>query len=163
MLGLRVGYILGVFESLRYYQHAGGDDGLGEERGERGNERDEKIWREAERELRMDRIFGEDFFDRDGVWKFDIGGRQGLGERQEERRDHGGDGVSAGEKNQGGEKVEEKGKKEEAEEEQKGRELITFFDVADSHPLIKEWMQKAKDELKRCGLEHRVTIEVESQ
>lgn len=158
MLGLRVGYILGVFEALRYYQHAGGDDGQGEESG-RGDERDDKIWREAGRELKMDRIFGEEFFDRDGVWMFDIGGRQGLG-------DHGCDGVSAGEKKQGEEgeeKGEEKGKKEEAEEEQKGRELITFFDVADSHPLIKEWMQKAKDELKRCGFEDRGTIEMESQ
>lgn len=151
MLGLRVGYIVGVFEALRYYQHDG-DDGLGEE-GERGDQRGGKIWREAERALRMDQVFGEDFFDRDGVWKFDLGGRQGRGEHQE-RQDHGGDGVSAGEKKEG----EEKG-----EENEEGRELITFFDVADSHPLIKEWMQKAKDELKRCGVEDRRTIEVGSQ
>lgn len=155
MLGLRVGYIVGVFEALRYYQHDG-DEGLGEE-GERGDERGEKIWREAERVLRMDQIFGENFFDRDGVWKFDLGGRQGRVEHQE-RRDHRGDGVSAGEKKEG----EEKEGKEEKEEEE-GRELITFFDVADSHPLIKEWMQKAKDELKRCGVEDRRRIEVESQ
>lgn len=155
MLGLRVGYIVGVFEALRYYQHDG-DDGQEGEEGEGGEERGEKIWREAERALRMDRIFGENFFDRDGVWKFDLGGRQGRGEHQE-RRDHGGAGVSANEKKQGGEKGEAKG------EEKEERELITFFDVADSHPLIKEWMQKAKDELKRCGVEDRGPIEAESQ
>lgn len=147
MLGLRVGYVVGVFEALRYYQHDG-DDGQEGEEGEGGEERGEKIWREAERALRMDRIFGENFFDRDGVWKFDLGGGQGRGEHQE-RRDHGGAGVSANEKKQGDEKEE--------------RELITFFDVADSHPLIKEWMQKAKDELKRCGVEDRGPIEAKSQ
>lgn len=160
MLGLRVGYILGVFEALRYYhyqQHAGGDDVglLEEEDSERGDERgSEKIWREAERVLRMDRIFGDNFFDRDGVWKFDIGaGRQGLGEGEhQERRDRGRDGVSAGEKKQGEEKGEEKVEEKGGE---KGRELITFFDVADSHPLIKEWMQKAKDQLSRCGFKDR--------
>lgn len=163
MLGLRVGYIVGVFEALRYYQHDG-DDGQGEER-ERGDERGEKIWREAERALRMDQIFGETFFDRDGVWKFDLGGRQGRGEHQE-RRDHGGDGVSADEKKEREEKGEEKGEEtgeEKGEEKEEGRESITFFDVADAHPLITEWMQKAKDELKRCGVEDRRTIEVESQ
>lgn len=166
MLGLRVGYILGVFEALRYYyhyqQHAGGndDDGLlGEKEGERGDTRGGvKIWREAESALKMDRIFGENFFDSDGVWKFDIGaGRQGQGlgeEHQEKRRDLVGDGVSAGKQKQGEEKA----------EEQKGRDFITFLDVADSHPLIKEWMQKAKDELSRCGFEDRGgTTEVESQ
>lgn len=160
MLGSRVGYIVGIFEALRYYQqHDDGDDDrqIGEEgevEGEGGEERGDKLWREAKRVLRMDQIFGENFFDRDGVWKFDLGdgGRQGRGEL-EERRDHGGAGVSAGEKNQG----EEKG------EEREGRVLVTFFDVADSHPLIKEWMQKAKDELKRCGVDDRGTIEVESQ
>lgn len=151
---------MGVFEALRYYQHDG-DDGQGEEGEgiEGGEERGEKIWREAKGVLRMDQIFGENFFDRDGVWKFDLEGRQGRGEHQE-RRDHGGAGVSAGEKKQGEEKGEEK---KEGEEEKEGKELITFFDVADSHPLIKEWMQKAKDELKRCGVEDPGTIEVESQ
>lgn len=160
MLGLRVGYIVGVFEALRYYQHDV-DVGLGEE-GMRGDERGEKIWREAERVLRMDQIFGENFFDRDGVWKFDLGGRQGRGEEHQEQGDHGGDGVFAGEKKEREEKGEGKGGGDE-EEEEEGRELVTFFDVADSHPLIKEWMQKAKDELKRCGVEDRRTIEVESQ
>lgn len=139
---------MGVFEALRYYQHDG-DERQGEE-GERGEGRGEKMWREAKKMLRMDRIFGEDFFDGDGVWKFTLAGRQGRGEHQE-RQDHDGDGVSAGDRNAGKEK------------EEGGRELITFFNVADSHPLIKEWMQKAKDEMKRCGVEDRGRIEAESQ
>lgn len=137
---------MGVLEALRYHQRDG-DDWQGEE-GERGEERGEKLWREAERVLRMDQIFGEDFFDRDGVWKFDLGRRQRRGEHQEQQ-DPGGDDVSA-DKKKGGE----------AEE---GRELITFFEVADSHPLIEEWMQKAKNEMKRCGVEDRRRIGVEGQ
>lgn len=149
---------MGVFEALRYHQHDGDDDGQGEEEGGGGEGRGERMWREAERMLRMDRIFGEDFFDRDGVWKFHLGRprprRQGRGEHQEQQ-DLGDDGVSAaGEKNEG----EETEKKEEGEE---GRELITFFDVADSHPLIKEWMQKAKDEMERCGVDDPRSVEVE--
>ena len=161
---------MGVFEALRYHQHDDGDDddddnddGQGEEE---GGGRGEKMWREAERMLRMDRVFGEDFFDRDGVWKFHLGGQQrrrrrrrqrrqwqGRGEHQEQQ-DLGDDAISAaGEKNEG-----EETEKEEGEE---GRELITFFDVADSHPLIKEWMQKAKDEMERCGLDDPRSVEVE--
>lgn len=140
-----MGYILGVFEALRYY-----DEGEGEGGGGGGVERGERMWMEAKKELRMEEVFKEEYFDGDGVWKFDVeegggGGGGGGGERQYP----GGGGTLAGEK--------------EEEEEEGGGDSTTFFDIADIHPLIREWMQKAKDEMKRCGVEDWRSIDVESQ
>lgn len=100
--------------------------------------------REAERGLRMEEVFKEEYFGGDGVWKFDVGGggqnRRGdtfmVAFAREKKEEEGGEGGGGG-------------------------ESVTFFDVADLHPLIREWMQKAKDEMKRCGVEDWKIIEVE--
>lgn len=95
------------------------------------------MWREAKSKLRMEEVFKEEYFDGDGVWKFDVGG--GGQERQ-----HPGGVTPASEKEELGDST-------------------TFFDVVDLHPLIRDWMRKAKEEMKQCGVEDWRSIEVESQ
>ena len=130
---------MGVFEALRYYHRRDGDEGEGEGGGGR---RGERMLREAERGLRMEEVFKEEYFGGDGVWKFDVG---------EEGQNRRGDTFMVA------------FAREKKEEEGGGGESATFFDVADLHPLIREWMQKAKDEMKRCGVEDWKIIELESQ
>lgn len=143
VLGLRVGYILGVFEALRYYHRRDGKEAEGEGGGGGGGgkRRGERLLMEAKRGLRMEEVFKEEYFGGDGVWKFDVGG-----EGPHRRGDTLTEAIAR-------EKMEEGG----------GGESATFFDVADLHPLIREWMQKAKDEMKRCGVEDWKIIEAESQ
>lgn len=133
---------MGVFEGLRYYHRRDIDEGDGEGGG--GSSRGERMLREAERGLRMEEVFKEEYFGGDGVWKFDV-----RGEEQNHRGDTFTVAFAREKKEEGGEGG--------------GEELATFFDVADLHPLISEWMQKAKDEMKRCGVEDWKIIEIESQ
>lgn len=137
VLGLRVGYILGVFAALR---HHGGD--REEKETEGGRERGERLWKEAKKSLSMKEVFAEKYFDGDGLWRFD------LGEGQQQQQQHPRGGTL---------RVAPAGEKEDEEGES------TFFDVADTHPLIREWMQKAKDEMAWCVGSQIGMIEAESK
>jgi hypothetical protein len=65
--GLRIGYILGALEGLW-----SACTGLCEEK-----ERQRKLLREAREGLRLERVFGKEWWGEDGVWRYEV---QGEGE-----------------------------------------------------------------------------------
>lgn len=73
VLGLRVGYILGVLEGLVRAVQQVQKKGAGEEGGRQGwVEEVRELRGEAGRELGMQRVMGEEFFDGGGVWRWDV-------------------------------------------------------------------------------------------
>lgn len=75
VLGLRVGYILGVLEGLVRAVQRVQKKGAGEE-----GEEVRELRGEAGRELGMQRVMGEEFFDGGGVWRWDVPGAEGKEE-----------------------------------------------------------------------------------
>jgi len=83
VLGLRVGWILGVLEGLfaaLKSKPGRGEEEVGEREREGERERVRRLLGEARRELRTEGVFGGGFFGEDGVWRFDVGGGGGEGE-----------------------------------------------------------------------------------
>ena len=82
VLGLRVGYILGVLEGLvravqRVQKKSADEEGggrIGRVEEARG------LREEARRELGMQRVMGEGFFNEEGVWRWDVPGAEGKEE-----------------------------------------------------------------------------------
>lgn len=64
VFGLRVGYILGALEGLW-----GSYDGQCEEK-----DRLRRLLREAREELKIERVFGKEFWGEDGVWTYEVVG-----------------------------------------------------------------------------------------
>jgi hypothetical protein len=64
VIGARAGRVLGVLEGLALAVR---------------DERTEKLWRDARRELGVVSIFGAEYWDGEGVWRFEVG-NQGRGE-----------------------------------------------------------------------------------
>ncbi|KAL8770230.1 MAG: hypothetical protein Q9209_004072 [Squamulea sp. 1 TL-2023] len=112
ILGLRVGYILGVFEGLC------GAYGVkkGQESGDRGLEiTAEKaemfgeLLVQARDDLKIEKLCGEEYWRNDGIWAFEVRGKS-------------------------------------------GEEDITFWDVADQHPVVRRWLEKVRDEVWKLGI-----------
>ena len=81
VLGLRVGYILGVLEGLVRAVQRVQKKGADEEGGRQGRVEEVRELRgEAGRELGMQRVMGEEFFDGEGVWRWDVPGAEGKEE-----------------------------------------------------------------------------------
>lgn len=107
-----MGYILGVLEGL---VHATSEkergteilEGKGESAAHAIGDRMRMMLEEAREALRLEKIFGKEWFGVDGVWTFEIGKRDGK---------------------------------------------VTFVDVADSHPVVREWAERVGEEMKRFGI-----------
>lgn len=109
VLGLRVGWVLGVLEglcgALRLPTERSSAAGS-----EEGWERLQRLLGEAREALKMEKVFGREWWGEDGVWTYAIG-----------------------------------------EKEQEGE--VTFEEVADKHPLVREWVGRVKEEMRRLGVE----------
>lgn len=78
VLGLRVGYILGVLEGLVRAVQPVQKKGANEEGGrQEWVEEVHELRGEGERELGMQRVMGEEFFDGGCVWRWDVPGAEG--------------------------------------------------------------------------------------
>lgn len=94
---------------------------------EMGNgSRMKKILGEARRELVVEQVFGREWWGEDGIWRYETG---------EEGEGGWGGGESGGEEGEG----------------RKGEE-VTFAVVAESHPLLKRWLDTARAEMGRLGV-----------
>lgn len=77
MLGLKVGYVLGVLEGLYAAFGDGAADGDGSTQGEPDWKAERRmkmraILAEARRELTVEKVFGKEWWGPDGIWTFDV-------------------------------------------------------------------------------------------
>lgn len=132
--GLRVGWVLGVLEGL-YIALGRGRTGVGERvegKGER--ERVGAMLKAAREELSVERVFGGEWWRGDGSWGYEV-----LGEA-------GGEGEGNGEGKEEGTGVEEvtgKGW---------GTGEVTFKEVVEGHPVVREWVGRVRREMERWGI-----------
>lgn len=96
VLGLRVGYIIGVLEALHVALSATEKQRIG------------KILKEARDELSVEKVFARGVWGEDGVWAYEVAGRE---------------------------------------------EEVTFEEVADAHPVLKNWTRRIKEEVDRFGID----------
>ncbi|KAL9577434.1 MAG: hypothetical protein Q9212_006366 [Teloschistes hypoglaucus] len=114
-LGLRVGYILGILEGLcsafgsasRRFDAAHGEvEKVGKAK-EEEEERLKALLGEAREELKIEKLFGKEFWGHDGLWAYDVRGSD---------------------------------------------DDITFREVADQHPVVRKWLARVRDEVRKAGI-----------
>lgn len=128
-----------------------GDEG-GEARArmERERERVGKMLKEAREELGVERVFGGEWWRGDG-WVYEVLGKPAEGESGEIH----GKGQEEGIRERG-----EKGKregdglgKEKGDgDEAWGKREVTFKEVVDCHPVLREWVGRVRREMDRWGI-----------
>lgn len=70
-IGMKVGYLLGMLEGVA--------KATAKVEGENGT-RMKKMWEDAQEELKMERMLGEEYFGSDGIWKYEVLGQDVEGE-----------------------------------------------------------------------------------
>ncbi|KAL8756359.1 MAG: hypothetical protein Q9184_004532 [Pyrenodesmia sp. 2 TL-2023] len=107
ILGLRVGYILGVFEGLcnsyRSVEEAG-QTGIQQNR-----KRLQELLSQARDELRIETLFGKEFWGSDGLWAYEV---------------------------------------------DPSEQDATFWEVADQHPVLRRWLDKVREEVRKVGIQN---------
>ncbi|MCJ1423367.1 Essential protein Yae1, N terminal [Sticta canariensis] len=142
VLGLRVGYMLGVLEGLwaafvsgekKGRKNAGESEGEGadEARGEEEAKRLAKLLAEAKTELALEKVFGQEWWGEDGMWKFAV---------EPPRGGAGGDGNGNRNNSRG----------DDHDDDRSGE--VTFVEVADQHPLLERWSNIVRAEMQRLGV-----------
>ncbi|KAL8718110.1 MAG: hypothetical protein Q9225_004716 [Loekoesia sp. 1 TL-2023] len=117
ILGLRVGYILGVLEGLcSAYQSAkpapigaGGEEDTGVETKESEGKKAGELLVRAKEEFKLEMLFGKGYWNNDGMWAYKV-------RRKEED--------------------------------------VTFWEVADQHPVVKKWSATVRDEVQKAGVQN---------
>ncbi|KAK1778283.1 hypothetical protein QBC45DRAFT_353495 [Copromyces sp. CBS 386.78] len=148
-IGAVAGQLLGVLEGLSFAVASGSSKGgqkedvEGKGEGESMKEKLKRLSAEAEKDLSVQSIYGKEYWDEDGTWRYEVPGEsKEMHERyQHPERHH----------EQQHSQAEQPGKPEEAQAGQEGEEEeeaeILFPDVALAHPLIKKWDQIIRTEL----------------
>ena len=98
ILGLRVGYILGILEALYVAVPPVGE----------GKDRLNTMLREAREDLSVGKVFGRGVWGKDGVWAYEVASKE---------------------------------------------EEVTFEEVVNAHPVLKEWNARVKEEMERLGVD----------
>ncbi|KAL8998518.1 MAG: hypothetical protein Q9169_002461 [Polycauliona sp. 2 TL-2023] len=114
IMGLRVGYLLGILEGLsnaRITHKAQKTDGEGVEITKEDSQRSKDTLAQAREELKIEKLCGSEYWKSDGIWAYEVQGK-------------------AGEDN------------------------VTFWEVADQHPVIRKWLGKVRDEVRKLGIEN---------
>ncbi|KAL8896670.1 MAG: hypothetical protein Q9207_007601 [Kuettlingeria erythrocarpa] len=107
ILGLRVGYVLGVLEGLcTSYRLGERTRGTGMREAE---ERVRELLSQAREELRVEKLFAKEYWGSDGMWAYDVDTKD---------------------------------------------EDPTFWEVADQHPVMRRWLDKVKDEVRKAGIQN---------
>lgn len=156
-IGAVAGQLLGVLEGLSFACVS--SSAKGEKNGNGNGNEDEdikdrlkKLLAEAEKDLSVTSIYGKEYWDEDGTWRYEVPGEsREMHERyQHPEREHE---TQQQQYPQGDQ--EDDNKEEDQKEEEDGKEEgeILFPDVALAHPLIKKWNQIIREELaERFGL-----------
>lgn len=149
---MRVGWVLGVLEGVERALRGGarrgvGKKGVGNNRKieeesmvgiKKERERVGKMLKEAREKLGVERVFGGEWWGGDG-WGYKI-----LGEPAESE---------SGEANEEeGRKGKEEGKEEGGGDEAWGKGEVTFKEVVDSHPVVRQWVGRVRREMERWGI-----------
>ncbi|KAI4257910.1 MAG: hypothetical protein L6R42_005391 [Xanthoria sp. 1 TBL-2021] len=112
IMGLRVGYILGILEGLcgaygakkRQKSGNGGVD-VTREDGQRFTD----MLVQAREELKIEKLCGQEYWKSDGIWAYEVQGKA-------------------------------------------GEENVTFWEVADQHPVLQQWLGNVRDEVRKLGI-----------
>ncbi|KAL8873834.1 MAG: hypothetical protein Q9174_000763 [Haloplaca sp. 1 TL-2023] len=116
IMGMRAGYILGVLEGLCHLGSSRDPQShVASERESQGdasiaidNRRLRGFLIQAKEELMVSNLFGKDYWKSDGLWEYQVEGRE---------------------------------------------EDVTFWEVADQHPVIRKWLGTIRDEVQKAGLQ----------
>ena len=170
-MGLRVGWLIGVLEGVDVALRAekgrekGGDRGTTATAiGEGSEEKDAKadvemenqqhqpstnkvtqeistLFKRAREELHLTHLFNPEYWDANGVWKYEVSGllRDMLG----------------GKKKEDGERR-ERNKLREMDVDVDEEEEVTFEEVADQHPLVKAWRGEVERLMRQAGIRAQV-------
>ncbi|KAL8694245.1 MAG: hypothetical protein Q9218_001071 [Villophora microphyllina] len=120
ILGLRVGYILGVLEGLcgaygstnRPHSVTGRDHGEEVEGKDSERTRLGTLLGKAREELKIEKLFGIEYWGSGGLWAYEVHGKDDSLE-----------------------------------------EDLTFWEVADQHPVMQKWLDRVRDEVRKAGIE----------
>ncbi|KAJ4420925.1 Essential protein Yae1, N terminal [Neurospora sp. IMI 360204] len=160
-IGAVAGQLLGVLEGLSFavVSSAKGrpQQDHEEEEEEDIREKVKKLLAEAEKDLSVQSIYGKEYWDEDGTWRYEVPGES---KAQHERYQHP-ERVEQQQQRQrqGNQEDTEKKEGQEEEEEEEEEAEILFPDVALAHPLIKKWDQIIRRELaERFGLVWDVAV-----
>ncbi|KAK3355984.1 hypothetical protein B0H65DRAFT_453732 [Neurospora tetraspora] len=171
-IGAVAGQLLGVLEGLSFSLGGSSSSAKGrrpqqdneeEEEEEDIREKVKKLLAEAEKDLSVQSIYGKEYWDEDGTWRYEVPGeskaqheRYQHPEREQQQQDQQRQRDQEDMTEKEGQEEEEKEEKEEEEEEEAE---ILFPDVALAHPLIKKWDQIIRTELaERFGLVWDVAV-----
>ncbi|KAM7194478.1 hypothetical protein V8F33_007188 [Rhypophila sp. PSN 637] len=165
-IGAQAGRLLGLLQGLVGALSSASGSGSGAKDGKQENEnaRLQALLETATKELNVLSIFGEDYFARDGIWKYEVS----KVPKKDEGKNGAVDGKTAsltGAEEQhpqlptSREETAETGKGEEPKEE----ETIVFADIAASHPLLRKWDGILQQEAERYGLVWDVLLPEEDQ
>lgn len=153
-IGAVAGQLLGVLEGLVFAlssasakQHSTRSSGNGDgEDAESLREKLRGLLAEAEKDLSVQSIYGKDYWDEDGTWRYEVPG-ESSSQKERHHYPHHEQQQAQDSPPEPKEAGEEQGKEEDEEAE------ILFPDVALAHPLIKKWGQIIRQELAdRFGL-----------
>ncbi|KAL0475534.1 hypothetical protein QR685DRAFT_568306 [Neurospora intermedia] len=174
-IGAMAGQLLGVLEGLSFSLGSSSslsakgrnkppqqEDGEGEGGEEEDiKERVKRLLAEAEKDLSVHSIYGKEYWDEDGTWKFEVPGET---EEQHERYQHP-EREQPQQQLQQQQRQQQRDQEDMEEEDQKREEKeeaepeILFPDIALAHPLIKKWDQIIRTELAgRFGLVWDVAV-----
>ncbi|KAK4218873.1 hypothetical protein QBC37DRAFT_411741 [Rhypophila decipiens] len=156
-IGAQAGRLLGLLQglvgALSSNYGSGGKDG--EEPAE--SKRLQALLETATKELSVLSVFGEEYFARDGIWKYEVVSK--VHTNKDEGKNGAGDGKTASLTGAAEEVKQEqhpqlRTSKEETGkiEQEKEEETIVFADIAASHPLLKKWDGILQQEAERYGL-----------
>ncbi|KAK3945467.1 hypothetical protein QBC46DRAFT_303524 [Diplogelasinospora grovesii] len=129
-IGEQAGQLLGFLEGLVAGLQSHGSSAQQEQ------ERLKKLVGDAQKELSVQSIFGQEHFNNDGTWKYD---EQQPGTAQQNLEQQ----MDTVQQAQGAEK---------RQNQEEGEEEILFTDVAASHPLLVKWDAVMRAETERYGV-----------
>ncbi|KAK1767218.1 hypothetical protein QBC33DRAFT_81057 [Phialemonium atrogriseum] len=141
-VGARAGRLLGLLEGIASAAAAAAataESGVSpgaEEDGAAGGSVVRLLGR-AREELGVGSVFGSEYWEADGTWKYEVAGGGG-GDGQRQRQEEGGDEGAAGD------------------------DEVVFADVAAAHPLLRRWEALVQAEVKRWGVDLSVLAEDEA-
>lgn len=143
-VGARAGRLLGLLEGIASAATAEagvspGGGGEEEEEDGAGAGPVVRLLGRAREELGVGSVFGSEYWEADGTWKYEVaGGGGGDGQRQRQRQEEGGDEGAASD------------------------DEVVFADVAAAHPLLRRWEALVQAEVERWGVDLSVLAEDEA-
>ncbi|KAK3395721.1 hypothetical protein B0T20DRAFT_419686 [Sordaria brevicollis] len=150
-IGALAGQLLGVLEGLVFALSSSSSKSSSAE-DEKLRENLKGLLAEAEKDLSVQSIYGKEYWDEDGTWRYEVPGES----REQHERVH--ERFQQPHQHEDGPAPKEAGEEQDKEEDEEEAEIL-FPDVALAHPLIEKWDRIIREELaERFGLVWDVTL-----